>query len=469
MIFRRFSIHFVILSIIFDAGLTLLALVAASVLRPIFSPLSLFRPITEINLPLLLYLLVPLLWIAIFLITSVYDPKRTYRAVDEFQNVTISTGFAALSFAGLLYLTFREISRGFFITFVLIDLFLLLGWRVVARIAFRLGTIPSSRRRVVIVGAGELGQQAAQMVREYIWSDLQFIGFVDDERDGSEADVPILGSLDEARSVVEKNGVEEVIIALPYHAYEKLNQIADDLLTLPVQVRIVPDYLHLALYRVSIEDFGGLPLINLRAPAFSYYQHLTKRAFDLIVGSMVTLLVLPLMAITAVAIKLDSSGPIIFKQQRVGENGRLFSMYKFRSMAVDAEDRHKDMIHYDEAGRVVHKVPNDPRVTRLGGFIRRTSIDELPQLFNVLKGDMSLVGPRPELPWLVGKYEPWQRKRFAVPQGITGWWQVSGRSDQPMHLNTELDLFYIRNYSIMLDLYILWRTIAAVLKRKGAF
>jgi len=439
------------------------------VLRPSLTPFPFLHPLFRVHFPLVLYLLVPLLWIAIFLIDSVYDPKRRFKAVDEFRNVTIAIFCAALCFAGLLYFTFRDVSRWLFITFVLLDLILLLGWRVVARFACRLGKVPSSRRRVLIVGAGELGQRAAQMMREYIWSNLQLVGFIDDEHDSSDANAPILGSLDKIRSVVEKERVEEVIIALPYHAYERLNQITGDLLTFPVQVHIVPPCLHLALYRATIEDFGGLPLINLRATAFSYYQHLTKRAFDLIVGSIVTLLALPLMVITAVAIKLDSAGPIIFKQLRVGENGRLFPMYKFRSMVADAEDRHQDVIQNDEAGNIVHKAPNDPRVTRVGQFIRRTSLDEIPQLFNVLKGDMSLVGPRPELPWLVEKYEPWQRKRFAVPQGITGWWQIQGRSDQPMHLNTDLDLFYIRNYSIMLDLYILWRTIGAVLKRKGAF
>ena len=469
MIFRRFSVQFTILSIIIDAAFTLFTLVAAVALRPSLAKLSFLRPLPEVHFPFVLYLVAPLLWIAIFLIGSVYDPKQRFKAVDEFRNVTIAILCAALCFAGLLYFTYREVSRGLFITFALFDLFLLLGWRVAARLAFRLGKISSSRRRVLIVGAGELGQRAAQMIREYVWSNLELVGFIDDKHDGSGTDAPILGSFDEIRRVAEKKRVDEVIIALPYHAYERLNRITADLLRLPVQVRIIPDYLHLALYRISIEDFGGLPLINLRATAFSSYQHLTKRAFDLIVGTIMTLFTLPLMIITAIAIKLDSPGSIIFKQQRVGENGRLFSMYKFRSMVADAEDRRQGVIQNDEAGNIAHKTPNDPRVTRVGRFIRRTSIDEFPQLFNVLKGDMSLVGPRPEMPWLVEKYEPWQRKRFVVPPGITGWWQINGRSDQPMHLNTDLDLFYIRNYSILLDLYILWRTIGAVVKRRGAF
>jgi lipopolysaccharide/colanic/teichoic acid biosynthesis glycosyltransferase len=144
-------------------------------------------------------------------------------------------------------------------------------------------------------------------------------------------------------------------------------------------------------------------------------------------------------------------------------------MIKFRSMVLDADERLAEVVQETDDGRVIHKQENDPRVTRIGRFIRGSSLDELPQLLNVLKGEMSLVGPRPELPWLVDKYEPWQRKRFAVPQGITGWWQVNGRSDRLMHEHTEEDLFYIQNYSLLLDLRILYRTIGAVIKRSGAY
>jgi len=160
---------------------------------------------------------------------------------------------------------------------------------------------------------------------------------------------------------------------------------------------------------------------------------------------------------------------VFFKQQRVGENARVFTMIKFRSMVVDAEQRQAEVMKTTDNGVVMHKTANDPRITRVGHFIRRTSLDEIPQLFNVLKGDMSLVGPRPELPFLVERYERWQRQRFAVPPGITGWWQINGRSDNLMHLHTEDDLYYIRNYSPLLDLQILWRTIAVVLRGRGAY
>jgi len=153
----------------------------------------------------------------------------------------------------------------------------------------------------------------------------------------------------------------------------------------------------------------------------------------------------------------------------VGENSRPFDMLKFRTMFADAEARQGEVVRKIDTGELVHKHRDDPRVTRVGRWLRRFSLDELPQLINVLKGEMSLVGPRPEMPWLVERYQPWQRKRFAVPQGITGWWQISGRSDRPMHLNTDADLYYVYNYSLWLDILILLRTPLAVLSGKGAF
>jgi exopolysaccharide biosynthesis polyprenyl glycosylphosphotransferase len=259
------------------------------------------------------------------------------------------------------------------------------------------------------------------------------------------------------------------VIALPSDAHELLNRLITDVQTVPVNIRVLPDYYSLAVFRATVEDFGGLPLINLREPALNPYQRLMKRVLDLTLGSIMMVLGAPVMALVAIAIKIDSPGPALFKQKRVGENGKLFEMFKFRSMDVDAEQRQDQVIQETDDGRVIHKQQDDPRITRVGRFIRATSLDELPQLLNVLKGEMSLVGPRPELPWLAERYELWQRKRFAVPQGMTGWWQVNGRSGKLMHEHTEEDLFYIQNYSLLLDLRILYRTIGTVIKRSGAF
>jgi lipopolysaccharide/colanic/teichoic acid biosynthesis glycosyltransferase len=176
-----------------------------------------------------------------------------------------------------------------------------------------------------------------------------------------------------------------------------------------------------------------------------------------------------MLGLVALAIRLDSPGPVLLRQKRAGENGRLFEMIKFRTMVQNAEQLRSLVEQTDESGHVLHKKPVDPRVTGVGHFLRRTSLDEWPQIFNVLKGEMSLVGPRPELPYLVDRYEPWQRKRFTVPQGMTGWWQVNGRSEKTMHLHTEEDLYYVQHYSLWLDLRILFKTFWVVLRGKGAF
>jgi exopolysaccharide biosynthesis polyprenyl glycosylphosphotransferase len=231
----------------------------------------------------------------------------------------------------------------------------------------------------------------------------------------------------------------------------------------------VPDFFDLAFHAATIENVGGIPLIGLRDSAIDGFQRFGKRLMDLVLASIGLLLLWPLMLVVAIAIKLEDGGPILYSSARVGENGRIFYMHKFRSMVVNADKLQHIVNHVDENGKVLFKHADDPRITRLGRFLRRTSIDELPQLFNVIKGEMSLVGPRPELPWLVETYEPWQRKRFAVPQGITGWWQVNGRSDNPMHLHTDQDLYYVQHYSLWLDIQILWRTLSVVLRGRGAY
>ena len=462
--FHRQNFNYLFGAIVFDLAGTILALHLGHITHEHLNH-------GHQSVPFTIGLLTLSVWSLIFFTFSVYDPARNYRAVDEFQNVIVAAFYSWLVFTGVLYFVYNHLAQQLIAYFFAIDLLWLIGWRVVSRIFFRLyGRRRSTPRRVLIVGANGVGHQTSKQLKSFIGPDLTIVGYVDDAPEERISDgYPVLGNLDEVGDIVKQRRIDEVVIALSYRFYEKLDQIVVDLQALPVQVRIVPNYFNLALYRATVEDFGGIPLINLRDPALSPYQRMVKRAFDLIVGSIATLLALPIMGIIAVAIRLNSPGPILFKQTRVGENGRLFTMYKFRSMVVNADALQGAVTQYDETGNPVHKVPNDPRVTRVGRIIRNTSLDELPQLFNVLHGTMTLVGPRPELPWLVERYEPWQRKRFAVPQGITGWWQITGRDEKLMHLHTEDDLYYIQNYSLLLDLQILWKTIGVVLKRKGAF
>jgi exopolysaccharide biosynthesis polyprenyl glycosylphosphotransferase len=468
---RRFSVNFAIFSMVTDACLTLFALYLAVFIRPFLPRFPYLVPVEQIVLSQALYLIIPAVWVGTFLLSSVYDPKRIYKITDEVQTIVIAEAIASLVCAGILYLGYREFSRWLFASFVLINTVFILSWRVVLRLGFNFWRSPARERRVLIVGAGKTGRSVGQLMQNYQWAGLNLVGYLDDDLTKKEDGLRILGSVGSVRQVVEKYNIEDVVVALPQRAYGQINKLTVTLHDLPVHVRVVPDYFSLALYRASVDDFGGIPMISLRDPALNEVQRLVKRIFDLGFGTASVMMLLPILTIIGLLIKLDSQGPIIFRQERVGENGRIFKMFKFRTMVPDA-DAHREVITEVDPSNgqfLFKKRRDDPRVTRIGRFLRRTSLDELPQLFNVLIGDMSLVGPRPELPWLVDQYEPWQRKRFAVPQGMTGWWQVNGRSDKPLHLHTEDDLYYVQNYSIWMDLYILLKTPWVVLRGKGAY
>jgi len=302
---------------------------------------------------------------------------------------------------------------------------------------------------------------------------LQVIGFLDDDPgklgqllDGH----PVLGSLHEAPNWVQSRHIDHVIIALPLSAHEKLFTLVPRLNEMQVNVSIVPDFFPLAYVRTGIAMLGDMPLITLKEPVLDGPALLVKRLFDLAIAAVALLLLWPLMLVIALCIRLDSPGPALFTQERVGWHGRLFRIYKFRTMFVGAEKNMGVIVEHTADGRrFLVKGKADPRITRIGRHLRRWSLDELPQLFNVLKGEMSIVGPRPELPELVQDYAPWQHKRFSVPPGITGWWQVTERADAPSSLHTEADLYYLQHYSLWLDLQILLRTGAAVIRGKGAY
>ena len=470
--FKRFSTSYMVFLFIMDLVLTECALYAASLLR-FRLPYGDRIPWEMARVPLQVYGLAALIWAVIFMVLSLYNPNRVFRAVDEFSLVFIATTLAALTLAGFLYLTFRDVPRYLFVYFFLTDLVLLTGYRAVLRAFFRLRrSHHQGMTRVLIIGADSLGREVAQALEGYRYMGLETVGFIaeDPQKQGAIIeDLPVLGTLDQACDVVKDHGIEEVVIALKHHERTRLANLIAELQKYPVRVKVVPDFFDLAFPRAQVGIFAGIPMIGLREPAIDGFQLFVKRLFDLIVTVFMLLLLWPLLLLIAILIKLDSPGPVIFKQQRMGENGKIFWMYKFRSMVVGAEEHWNEVARLTEDGKIIHKVRDDPRVTRVGRWLRRWSLDELPQLFNVLKGEMSLVGPRPELPWLVELYEPWQRKRFAAPPGMTSWWVINGRSDKPLHLHTEDDLYYIQNYSLLLDLRILWKTIGAVLKGKGAF
>lgn len=468
---RRFSTNFALLSMLVDGSLVALCVWLAVALRPVLSSLPGVAEIEgPISLPRPLFAWFPLLWVAVSALLSVYDGRRYLRAVDEFTIVTAATLLWAGTAAGILYLSYRDVSRFLFVLFVLLVYVACVGWRVLARAYFRRARSSAEpARRVVIVGSGPLGQRVHDQLERSDVEDLSVLGFVDDPAQAPARGVALLGGFEELRGIVRTRQVSDIVVALPHSAYEMLSALVRALEDVPVRVWVALGFFDLALYRTGIEDFEGIPMLDLRAAAIDDYQRMVKRALDFCLAILMLAASLPLMALAALLILLDDGLPVLFLQNRMGENGRIFQMIKFRTMVRNAELMGPMGHGPASSDAPLQKGPSDPRVTRIGKLLRRLSIDELPQFINVIRGEMSIVGPRPELPSLVESYQPWQRKRFAVPPGITGWWQIQGRSDRPMHLHTEDDLYYIRHYSVWLDIEILIRTAWAVLLGRGAY
>jgi len=323
--------------------------------------------------------------------------------------------------------------------------------------------------RLLVVGAGTQGRLVMQNVVAQPDLGYHVVGFVDDQRTDDIGRFKALGTLDDIPRLIYEPGIDEVIIALPSASHQRIAQIMTLCQREEVGFRIVPDFFELSLSRVDINDMNGIPLIGIRDVSIQGWNLMVKRAIDLVVSLMVLVASSPLIALIALAIKVDSPGPVLFVQVRVGRNGRHFQFYKFRSMKVGADEEVAALVDLNEATGPIFKIRNDPRLTRVGRLLRRLSLDELPQFYNILIGDMSLVGPRPPLPREVEKYEDWHFKRLDISPGLTGLWQVSGRSELTFDEMVLLDIWYIENWSIGLDLKILLRTIPAVLLARGAY
>ena len=469
--FRRFSLSFAISSVLLDSVLVAASLHAAAAFRPFLNQYTFIIDMPHpVRVPGVVYLLAVAVWLGILLLHGVYDGRKNYRVVDELSTLTIASLLAGVALAGVLYLSYREISRALFLTFFLLAFGSLVTWRVVVRLVFLTkATRAPAQRRVLIVGNGSLANEVGAQVEAYANLGWVMVGYLADDLYQDFKTPDVLGDISQTRYLVESYRIDDVLIALPQGTHENTNRLLAALHDLPVNIWAVPDYFSLSLQRAQYDNFAGLAMFDLQPPALTEAQRFVKRIIDLALTAFFILPAGVFMGLISLAIRLESHSPAIFKQARIGENGQLFYMYKFRTMVPEAEQLQHLVETTDANGNLIHKQANDPRVTRLGRLLRRTSLDELPQLFNVIKGEMSLVGPRPELPYLVERYEPWQRRRLVVPQGLTGWWQVNGRSDRVMHLHTEDDLYYIQHYSLALDLKILVMTVVAVLRGRGAF
>jgi len=320
-----------------------------------------------------------------------------------------------------------------------------------------------NRGRAVIVGASRLGRRADEIIRENAWTGLEVIGFVDDAPQAPQS-TPLarLGALADLAAIVARHEIDHVFIALPLGRYGELPRVYEVLADLLVEVQLVPDVPSFAPTRLRTMEIDGLSLVSLREDPHCGWHRLSKRTMDLALAATALVLLSPILIGLAVLTKLSSRGPVLYRQVRRGKSGRSFSLLKFRSMRLDAED----------ATGPVWAARGDPRCTRLGRFMRRFSLDELPQLWNVLAGDMSLVGPRPERGVFVDRFRrqiPNYMQRHQVQAGLTGWAQVHGwRGNTSLRRRLEYDLYYISHWSIWLDLQILWMTIRHAVRQHNA-
>ena len=326
--------------------------------------------------------------------------------------------------------------------------------------------------RVVVVGAGEVGRTVIRNILAAPDFGYQIAGFVDDNPQRGQQQIgPFqgLGSIDDLPRILEEQHVDAVIITLPWQYHRQIVRVLAQSRHAGVRAYIVPDFFQLRLTDVMVEELNGLPLLGMKETRIIGWNLTIKRAMDLLLGSLAIILLSPLWLLIILAIKVDSPGPALFRQTRVGKNGELFDVWKFRSMVEGAEEQLPDLERLNEADGPLFKIRSDPRITRVGRVLRRLSLDELPQLINVLVGDMSLVGPRPALPREVNAYSDWHHRRLEVTPGITGLWQVSGRSHLTFDEMVLLDIYYAENWSIGLDLLVLLRTIPKVISGEGAY
>lgn len=325
--------------------------------------------------------------------------------------------------------------------------------------------------RVLVVGSGEPGRGIIRTLLARPDLGFQAVGYLSDEEDtlGSRR-IPYLGHYDQLERAVGQNPyLHTVFIALPAVCHNEILQISKLCLDHGIQAQIVPDFFQLSLGHVEAGNLGGVPTLTLRDVSRNPTAQLAKRLMDLFLVSLFALPALLITAVVAIAVKLDDGGPVFYRAERFGKGGKPFAMYKFRSMVINADQMRAELWQRNEADGPIFKIKDDPRLTRVGRIIRRLSLDELPQFYNILRGDMSFVGPRPPIRDEVEQYRDWHHRRFDVHGGLTGLWQVSGRADLTFDETVLLDIYYIENWSLTLDLRIFLQTVPYILLRRGAY
>ena len=440
-------------------------LIVREVLTVNFVPYTLFLPYA---LLLLLVLLVQ------FAAKGLYRVPRNAGLLD-YAGPIISSTTTGIAFVVLLTIIQRPLYSRLIYAF---------AWGVIiVLLCVSRGLLISLRRwrwvrglgrvRVLVIGGTGLGRQVMERIVAQSFLGYALVGYLEDHDpppgERSDGHFRHLGPVEALVSFICTGAIDQVIIALPFWEHHRLPELVDVCRTSGVEFHVAPDLYELSFDQVNVGDLSGIPLNGLKELSLKGWNLELKRMIDLTLTLLAAPILLPLVGLIALAIKRDSPGPAIFKQQRIGKSGRPFTTYKFRTMVVDAEARKAALAVLNEADGPIFKIRDDPRTTDVGRMLRRTSLDELPQLWNVIRGEMSLVGPRPPTPEEVAHYTEWQKRRLEVMPGLTGLWQVLGRSDTSFDEMVRLDIYYAENWSPGMDVRILLQTIPVVLSGKGAY
>ena len=414
-----------------------------------------------------LIVLIPL-YIVLYYMFGLYEPKRRKSLFADALSIFKANVVSIIVLLSILFVI-KEIhySRQVFLIFVVLNCTFTLLQRVVIKLTLRkIRSKGLNLKYLLIIGAGSLGRQFVKKIKANSQLGYSIVGFLDDYvYNGKKVEgIEVIGNLNDLPKILEERQLDEVIVALSVNEYDKLRYIIKVCEKAGVRTQIIPDYYKYIPARPVVDEIDGMPLINIRyVPLNNIASALSKRVFDIVLSAFGLLLCLPLFIFIVLAIRIESPGPVFFSQERVGLNRKSFKMYKFRSMKVQSEE--KSDIKWTKE--------NDPRKTRVGAFIRKTSLDELPQLFNVLKGDMSMIGPRPERPYFVEQFRekiPKYMIKHQVRPGITGWAQVNGwRGDTSIKKRIEHDIYYIENWTFGFDLKILVLTVFKGLVNKNAY
>ncbi len=410
-------------------------------------------------------------WLAIFSNQRLYNTRFIGRRIDEFRRVVNASLLGTLTVAVAANVVGILPSRGGLVVLCVSAVVIVTIEREIARRVFlRLRSGGQMTRSVVIAGANPEGRDIAAMLQAEPWLGYEVVGFVDDSAPAREPvpGVPLLGGVAELPGILHEYPSASVIVAASAVESAVTNRLARDLLDQGVHVELSSTLRDISSQRLTVRPLGRFPIVYVEPVTRGGWRSWAKRIFDIIGAGGLLILTAPIQLVAAIAVKLDSPGPVLFRQVRVGRDSEPFSVLKIRTMVVDAEARLAELQELNEADGPLFKMAEDPRITRVGRFLRVTSLDELPQLWNVLRGDMSLVGPRPALPHETEEWDALLTQRLRVKPGITGMWQVSGRSDTSFEDYTRLDLYYVDNWSLATDLAILAKTVPVVLFRKGA-